>query len=276
LEIRPSKPEPAARFTPGRVGVPCPIEFKTFVQQVNDCKRGCCLEFFGDNRQAFHIKKEQTIAKNLERIFDAALKISNAKGFNAMSMRELSRQAHLSIGALYNYFSSKEELLDMMQRQRRTITRRILTASIAAQSEPVGRLRAAIRTHLYLSEVMQPWFYFSYMEAKNLGERQRRAAVESELGTEQQFTDILIQGRDQGVFAVDDCQLTASLIKALLQDWYLKRSKYARRRIDVEHYARFLIGFLEIRLLVGSQAQATPDPFSQTEGEIEEKTKRGT
>jgi len=41
-----------------------------------------------------------------------------------------------------------------------------------------------------------------------------------------------------------DPQLTASVIKAMLQDWYLKRSKYARRKISVDRYAGFILEFV--------------------------------
>lgn len=225
------------------------LDYTKFAEQVNACKFDFCLELFAKKRKSFQIKKEKTIAKNLERIFTAALEISNQKGFHAMSMRDLSREANLSIGALYNYFSGKEELLQMMQEQRRTITRRFLTAHIAAEKSPAAKLRVAIKTHLYLSEAMQPWFYFSYMEAKNLEPEERRASVQSELKTEQMFADILKQGVEQGIFETDDCQMTASLIKAMLQDWYLKRPKYARRKVSVEQYSRFLIAFLEKNLI---------------------------
>lgn len=227
------------------------MDFKTFAAQVNASKHDYCLELFAAERKSFQIKKEKTIAKNLEKIFDAALSISNRKSFHAMSMRDLSREAGLSIGALYNYFSGKQELLHMMQQQRTTITRRTLAAEIAAVESAPEKLRVAIKTHLYLSEVMQPWFYFSYMEAKNLGPEERRAAVRGEVGTEQVFTHILEMGVQQGVFATEDCRMTASLIKAMLQDWYLKRSKYARREIGVDEYNRYLIAFLKKNLMTG-------------------------
>jgi hypothetical protein len=44
---------------------------------------------------------------------------------------------------------------------------------------------------------------------------------------------------------VGNSLLAASLIKAMLQDWYLKRPKYAQRQISVDHYAQFMIGLLE-------------------------------
>ena len=221
------------------------MNYAEFQNQVRLSGQDICREAFADNRQSIRVKKENTVVKNLERIFSAVLKISNKKGFQAMSMRDLGRETHLSMGALYSYFSSKEELLAMLQHQRRTITKRILQERIEKESEPAARLRTAILTHLYLSEVMQPWFYFSYMEAKNLSKKEQALAVASERYTEQIFADIIRQGQADGSFLPRDPQLTASIIKAMLQDWYLKRSKYAGRKISVDQYARFILQFVE-------------------------------
>jgi TetR/AcrR family transcriptional regulator, cholesterol catabolism regulator len=221
------------------------MDYADFQKKIHSLKQDLCREVYQKNRSTIRVKKEDTVIKNLERIFDATLKISNNKGFQAMSMRDLSREAKLSMGALYSYFSSKEKLLGILQHQRRMITKHILEVHIAQESNPAAKLRTAIFTHLYLSEAMQPWFYFSYMEAKNLSQPERDLAVESERYTEKIFEDILGQGQDRGCFAVRDPRLTASLIKAMLQDWYLKRSKYAQRNISVDRYGRFVWQLIE-------------------------------
>ena len=225
------------------------MDYAEFQKQVSLSKQDICREVFVQNRDSIRVKKEQTVVKNLERIFSATLKISNAKGLQAMSMRDLSRETRLSIGALYSYFTSKEELLAMLQHQRRTITGRILKERIERESEPSAKLQTAILTHLYLSEAMQPWFYFSYMEAKNLSRKEQSQAVASERFTEKVIADILEAGKSDGIFNLDDCQLTASVIKAILQDWYLKRSRYAARNISVDRYAQFVLGFVEAFVL---------------------------
>ena len=221
------------------------MTYAEFQKQIKISRQEICREVFAENRHSIRVKKENTVVKNLERIFSATLKISNKKGFQAMSMRDLGRETKLSMGALYSYFSSKEDLLAMLQHQRRTITQRILEACIENEPDPAAKLRSAILTHLYLSEVMQPWFYFSYMEAKNLSRREQELAVASELYTEKLFSDVLTQGQARGCFSRRDPQLTASVIKAILQDWYLKRSKYRKRNISVDRYAEFLLEFLK-------------------------------
>jgi len=221
------------------------MDYAEFQKQINFSKFDLCREVYQKNRSSIRVKKENKVVENLERIFSATLKISNRKGFQAMSMRDLSREANLSLGALYAYFASKEELLAMLQNQRRAVTKRVLDDRIDRENTPVARLRAAILTHLYLSEAMQPWFYFSYMEAKNLSRKEQDLAIASELYTEKLLADILQQGQSQGAFLLSDAQLTASVIKAMLQDWYLKRRKYAKRRVSVDQYGRFILQFVE-------------------------------
>lgn len=119
----------------------------------------------------------------------------------------------------------------------------------------MAKLRMAIQTHLYLSEVMQPWFYFSYMEAKNLTKMERDKAIKSELYTEELFVEILRQGQEEGIFVSRDLRLAASLIKATLQDWYLKRWKYAKRNVSVDYYTCFIMDFVEAFYLVPKSQQ---------------------
>jgi TetR/AcrR family transcriptional regulator, cholesterol catabolism regulator len=220
------------------------MTYAEFCQQVNISKMEIYQESFSENRQTKRIKKEKTAVKNLDTIFGAVLKISNKKGFKSMSMRDLSQECGLSMGALYNYFSSKDELLEMLQHQRRSITGKILEERIASEDSAPARLKAAIFAHLYLSEAMQPWFYFSFMETKNLSDTEKQKAIDSELATEKLICDILILGQEQNVFNQHDPQLGACMIKGMLQDWYLKRGKYAAKNISVDQFAVYLQEFV--------------------------------
>jgi len=221
------------------------MNYSDFRQNVGTSKRDLFLETLTENRDTIRVKKEAKVIENLEKIFEAVLKISNEKGFQAMSMRDLSRETGLSTGALYAYFSGKEELLETLQRQSRSVVERILRDHIDEATDPAGKLRTAVRTHLYLSELMQPWFYFSYMETKNLSAAEKEKAVASELLTEKIFADILKLGQEESVFIERECTLVAGVIKAMLQDWYLKRRKFAKRDVTVDRYADFVIEFIE-------------------------------
>ena len=120
------------------------MDFVEFRKIYNIYKDEIYNEILSINRNSIRVKKEQTVIKNLEKIFEAALKISNRKGFQAMSMRSLSKESGLSMGALYAYFSSKEELLEMFQRQHSNIMFRIFEDQIKPDLDAQARLNTAI------------------------------------------------------------------------------------------------------------------------------------
>ena len=225
------------------------LKFETFKGLVSLSMEDLCRELFLGNPGSIKIKKEGVAIKNLVKIFNAALTLSNQKGFKAMSLRDLSAEAGLSMGALYAYFKSKEELLHMIQRQGRMVVKQVLQGQIEGVDDPRTKLRRVIQAHLYLSEVMQAWFYFSYMETKNLGKEEQKRAIEAELFTEKILIDIMKEGQKKGLFRPLERELLGAALKAMLQDWYLKRWKYARRGIRVEKYAGFLIDLIEAYLL---------------------------
>ena len=220
------------------------MRFEEFKDLVANSRAEIFEEIFAHHAASVKIKKAGVAVKNLEKIFDATLALSHQKGFHAMTLRDLSRESGLSMGALYSYFSSKDELLDLIQDQGRLTVHRALVERIEKIPGAAEKLTEAVQTHLFLSEIYYRWFYFSYMETKNLNKEQQKKAIESELFTEKVFIDILEQGRKEGVFGIADANLTAAAIKALLQDWYLKRWKYTRRKITVEQYAEFVLEFI--------------------------------
>jgi AcrR family transcriptional regulator len=228
------------------------LRFETFKGLVSLSMEDLCHELFLDNRESIKIKKEGVAVKNLVKILDAALTLGNEKGFAAMTLRDLSAKTGLSMGALYTYFSSKEELLQMIQRQSAVVVQ-VLLEQIEGIEDPLSKLKRVIQSHLFLSEVMQPWFYFAYMETKNLAKQEHKKAIEAELATEKLLIDIMKEGRDKGVFKAVNMELTGAVIKAMLQDWYLKRWKYARRNVSVEKYAAFVVDLVETYLAVPHQ-----------------------
>jgi TetR/AcrR family transcriptional regulator, cholesterol catabolism regulator len=226
------------------------LTFGSFKGTMHLAMRDLCRELFRENRATIKVSKEEVAVKNLVKILDAALTLCNKKGFAAMSLRDLSKEAGLSMGALYSYFASKDDLLRLMQSQGRTVVLRVLQSHTEGIDHPRTRLRRAVQAHLYLSEVMQPWFYLSYMETKNFPKDEYRRAVEAELFTEKILIDIVQDGQERGAFKPVNAELLGATIKAMLQDWYLKRGKYAKRRTSVDRYAEFLLDFIESYLLV--------------------------
>lgn len=220
-------------------------KFETFRSELSMSKEDVIRELYRENTDRISIKKEATAVKNLDRIIDSTLRLANSKGFHAMTLRDLCADSGMSMGGLYAYIRNKDDLIHLIQSHGFIITRRTLQHHTADVVDTRERLYAAITAHLYLSEMMRAWFYFSYMEAKSLPASEKKDAIAIEREIDDIFHEILEKGVRSGDFRAVETRVLSAMIKALLQDWYLKRRKYHDADISVEQYAATVQDLLE-------------------------------
>lgn len=205
-----------------------------------------CGRILARHRDRVSVRKTHLATANLARIIDAVLKLSSRQGFHETSLRDLAKASGLSMGGLYSYFDNKNTLLVMILTEvAETVETALKDAPEGLDGRPAEHLRWLIETHIRLTEAMQPWFVFAFMEAKGFPAPARAIATESELATERIFAACLTRGLADGAFAIDDVELTASLIKPLLQDWYVKRAKYRKRNILIQRYISGVTALVE-------------------------------
>ncbi len=216
-----------------------------------------CQRIFERHHDAIRVRKPHVAVANLARIVEATLKLSNRQGFHATSLRDLAEASGLSMGGLYAYFPNKTTLLAMILGEVACAAQEALSAAPAAiAGDPRRHLAWLIERHIRLTEAMQPWFVFAFMEAKSFPAAERRQAVDSEAATEAIIADVLRRGVADDVFAIADVDLAAALIKPLLQEWYVKRAKYRKRGTSIEAYIAATTDF--IMAAVRAQAQSRP------------------
>ena len=102
-----------------------------------------------------------------------------------------------------------------------------LEQAVEGETDTRERLRKIVRTHLYLSELLQQWFTFFFMETKNLQQEDRKIPTESELYTEQVIVDILEAGMGAGIYACKDPVLAWGLAQ-----WSTETARAAREVVD--------------------------------------------
>ncbi|MEA3333687.1 MAG: TetR/AcrR family transcriptional regulator [Pseudomonadota bacterium] len=222
-------------------------EFKKLYASSN---QNIAREIFHKNQDSIQIKKEKTAVINLEKIFSAVFSITYKKGFQAMSMRDLSQETGMSLGSLYAYFTGKEKLLNIIQTQGWFIIKKNLELIAGTHENPRKKLKAVIKAHIFLSELFRPWFYFTFMEARNIKPNEFEAVKSMEEYTRKILTDILTTGEEQGIFKPGNHELTSSMIKGMQQEWYLKRWKYRKLKVSADQFADHLIGLIEAFCLV--------------------------
>ncbi len=166
-------------------------------------------------------KRRQKAEENLRAIISATFELAASMGFAKMSMRDLHKASGLSLGGLYNYFESKEALALMITEALHLIAFDWLPSLTNTNMPAEEQIERLLRGHIYLSECLRPWFYFVFMESKNLPEANKACARDVELRFES-----LLQAH------LGDDKLLASHMMALVQDWHVKNWKYKQTDID--------------------------------------------
>jgi AcrR family transcriptional regulator len=192
---------------------------------------------FERNASRITVKRARPALENLEKIFAATFRLANEVGFRAMTLRDLCRETGLSMGGLYGYIASKDQLAEMIA----DVVRHGSSAVpewYAHIEDPLERLEAMIRGWIYLSELLQPWFYFVYMDSRALGPQQRATAKESELHVQAVIAETLRLAAPE---RAANAELLAAHCLATFQDWYVKRWKYRAAQIDVDDFAASVV-----------------------------------
>lgn len=220
-------------------------KFENFKNEVIAAIEESCRVSYRNNRTSYNIKKEELALKNYKILTGATLKLCKEKGFQAMTTRDLCLETGLSMGALYYYFSSKDEIIRFIHEQGHHFMQKILMDKISGIKDPREKLHKAIEIHIMMSEVAPDWFFFFFMETKNLAGEMRAIPILSDVWVKNVFVDILRSGKKKGIFQYDNADLIGAAIKSLLHDWYLKRWHYKQMKISMEQYISFVISMVE-------------------------------
>ncbi|HEX4811426.1 MAG TPA: TetR/AcrR family transcriptional regulator [Nonomuraea sp.] len=161
------------------------------------------------------MKRTDGTAKNLDvvapsteqRLMEAAGTLFANKGYSAVGIREIAREAGLTIGSLYHYASSKEDLfLKLMRRNYARTTARARDAA-ATGSTPAQRLINLVSAHV-LAEVRDSKVWRlnrSELEVISAEAREELVALRDEF--EQIWRRVIEDGIVDGSFAPEDASL---------------------------------------------------------------------
>ncbi len=180
--------------------------------------------------------EQKTSRRN--QIMQAALICAARKGFHQTSMRDICREAKMSIGAVYNYFKSKEEILAAMTRERRQAKRVML--------ERLKECRSA-------RESFQELFGYFFLVFKNDSFR-TYGAIDLETYCE------AVRNLKVREIMREEYESLAHPLVELIRHW--QRKKEIREDIDPSHLVNYLISLsvgIKIHLLV--QPDLTVDGF---------------
>ena len=180
-------------------------------------------------------------------ILDAAIVCFSRQGFHRATMQHIVKQSQLSPGAIYNYFASKEEIVEAIARDRHDRERKIMM-----EARKKGTVSAAL-SHLrdaFLGELNNPMERLRRRVSSQMWtEAQRNPRILRTVrrglnGPRKVLRDILADAQRRGeISRKADPDATARFLIAAFHGLVLQVEW--ERRLPLEPYFRLLDAFLE-------------------------------
>jgi AcrR family transcriptional regulator len=142
----------------------------------------------------------------------AAAMLIARHGYEAMSMRQLAEEVGVQAAALYRYFPTKEDLLFTLMREHMDGLIEAWDRARPASGDPVARLSAYVDNHIRFHVARRHSTQLSNLELRSLSKERLSAILKLRSAYEKELRALLREGAEQGVFAIDDVQLTAMAI----------------------------------------------------------------
>lgn len=169
------------------------------------------------------VKDRALIERRHEQICNAALHLFARKGYHQTSVREIADAAHLSVGALYTYIKTKEDILLLVYHRILSLFQAKMSEAMVKSGNPPEQLRAAIEATLKLYDQYQDLVLVLYQESRAL----RREALQQLFEVDRRYVSmlqaIIERGNREGHFVAEDPNLAAIAILFLCAVWPLKR-----------------------------------------------------
>jgi len=172
--------------------------------------------------------------KTAEAIRAAGLRLIYARGYEAMSLRQLAAEVGVQPGSLYNYFESKQALLFEIVKTHMAELLASLKARLEGISDPLERLKAFVSFHLLYHMTRKELVYIATSELRSLEPDNRAQIVEMRRAYEAIMITILSDGSKAGVFKISDSQIVAYAIIAMLTgicEWYRADGRLSREEL---------------------------------------------
>lgn len=168
--------------------------------------------------------QQEVVPHTSQRIEDAALELFYERGFRATTMREIALACGLTAGALYNHFSSKDQLLSqIMTRVHVDLERTLEEATESAGDDPREQLKAYCRAHALFHTRSIKEARVASREIDSLQDLPLADVIAARRRSSALLRDILKRGHDAGLFDVPNVKVVANLILTMavsIANWY--------------------------------------------------------
>ena len=170
------------------------------------------------------VKDESLIEKRREQIIDGAVQLFKEKGFHRATTREIAKAAGFSIGTLYEYIRTKEDVLYLVCDSIYNEVQSRLSTLMDREGTLAG-LREAIATYYHLIDDMSDEFVVMYQESKSLPKDALEYVLKKELEMVALFKNLLTACVRSGELRISEKEVDMAAHHVVVQGqmWAFRR-----------------------------------------------------
>ena len=192
------------------------------------------------------VKNPELIERRRHQIIDAAVQLFIENGFHKTTTRQLARAAGISIGSLYEYIESKEDILYLVCDAIHAEIERGVAEAMNRSPGGQHSLAEVIREYFLVCNRMNDHILLIYQETRSLPAQWRKRVLENEVRITGIFIGVLAQLLSNGELpSMNDRQveLVAHNITVLGHMWTFRRW-FLARHYSIEDYIELQTGFI--------------------------------
>ncbi|MCX5996358.1 MAG: TetR/AcrR family transcriptional regulator [Chloroflexi bacterium] len=170
------------------------------------------------------------VEERRRQIIQAAFRLIAARGIQKTSIREIASASEMTIGNLYHYIGTREDIIFLAINYGLYQVRKLIKEinDLCETLEPREALKAAIDRYMRYHHANWEGTVFLYKEMGSFSPSLRLPVIEVNSHMHDVFIRILKKGCKTGVFAVTDIDLVASTIVSMGDMWALKRWQFKK------------------------------------------------
>ena len=192
------------------------------------------------------VKNQDLVQRRRRQIVDAAVGLFIQNGFHKTTTRQIAAAAGFSIGSLYEYVASKEDILYLVCDAIHAEMERGMADAMQRVSGEDNPLAAVIRAYLLVCDRMNDHILLIYQETQSLPHKWRKVVLENEVRITGLFTRALAQlvaAGDIPRLSAASMDLVAHNIAVIGHMWTFRRW-FLARHYTIEDYIRHQTAFV--------------------------------
>ncbi|RYG71724.1 TetR/AcrR family transcriptional regulator [Lentibacillus lipolyticus] len=204
-----------------------------------------------------NVKDTELIEKRRSQMIQGAITLFKEKGFHRTTTREIAKESGFSIGTLYEYIRTKEDVLFLVCDAIYQQVRERLEAAIDWSSPSVANLKRVIASYFRLMDDMQEEVIIMYQEVKSLKKETKEYVLTKERDMVGMLEKVIVSCLPESISG-EDAALIANNIFVQGQMWGFRRWML-QKQFTLETYIERQIHYVMQALSVEEKTTASTE-----------------